>query len=97
MPDVTCECMTEPDPFDPAGPEKVLQHSGRCPDNPDYDNADVTYCDNCGEPLAPGTESWIAELVVPVNSANAGESAVLCGDCSLDYHFAGMWTTRGDR
>jgi hypothetical protein len=41
MPDVTCECMTEPDPFDPASPEKVLQHSARCHDNPDYDNDDA--------------------------------------------------------
>jgi len=30
---MTCDCMTEPDPL--GGPDKVLTHSGTCPQHPD--------------------------------------------------------------
>ena len=43
---------------------------------------DVTYCDNCGEQLAPEDENWFHEVMIDVASANAGESAVLCARCA---------------
>ena len=38
----------------------------------------MIYCDNCGSENA---DNWISELPVGVDSANAGESAVLCDTC----------------
>ncbi len=44
---------------------------------------DVTYCDECGEQV--GTDAvWYAKVPVPVASASAGESAVLCGACASE-------------
>lgn len=31
-----CLCMTEPDPLDPEGPERVLTHSTTCREHPEY-------------------------------------------------------------
>lgn len=41
-----CSCMTERDPLDPDGPERVLIHSLSCPLHPDY------------EPPTPKTGAW---------------------------------------
>ena len=32
-----CGCMTEADPIDPQGPERVLTHSAACPAHPEFD------------------------------------------------------------
>lgn len=32
-----CDCMTETDPLDPEGPERVLMHSLACPLHPEHD------------------------------------------------------------
>ena len=45
----------------------------------------VVYCDNGGETIPNNAGTWIGELVVAVESANVGESAVLCEDCYDDY------------
>ena len=44
----------------------------------------VTYCDNCGTELdeITGTFVWTS-VPVDVDSANKGESAVLCYACDL--------------
>jgi hypothetical protein len=45
---------------------------------------EVTFCDHCGEEVDPdnSTETfWVSELPVDIDSANAGESAVLCKLC----------------
>jgi hypothetical protein len=56
----------------------------------------MSYCDNCGEPLATeGEKNWISELGIDIDSANAGESAVLCSDCSLTYHHAMLYLNGG--
>jgi hypothetical protein len=36
-PPAGCGCMTEPDPLDPQGPERVLTHSSGCEFHPEYD------------------------------------------------------------
>ncbi len=43
---------------------------------------DTTYCDNCGIELdeTTGTNAWTS-LPVDIDSANKGESAVLCYAC----------------
>lgn len=43
----SCECMTEPNPLDPDGPEVVLTHSSRCPLHPDYDPPKRGDCPVC--------------------------------------------------
>lgn len=45
-------------------------------------SAEVIYCDNCGDDVAPGEVHAIASLPVAVASANAGESAMLCRTCA---------------
>jgi hypothetical protein len=40
------------------------------------------WCDNCGEPNA---DHFISQLVIDIDSANSGESAVLCHDCFVNY------------
>ena len=40
---------------------------------------DKDYCDHCGKVIPTGR----ARLPVDIDSANAGESAILCGDCYL--------------
>ena len=43
---------------------------------------DITYCDDCGDVLGdPGDIYAFAQVPADVASANAGESAVLCGRC----------------
>ena len=55
---------------------------------------DVLYCDNCASALGPATclatahglactlrRHWVEELPLAVDSANAGESAILCAAC----------------
>lgn len=37
MSTTTCDCMTETDPMDPEGPERVLTHSLGCVEHPEYD------------------------------------------------------------
>jgi len=49
----------------------------------DY-NRDVLYCDNCGEPGTERMMYWIETLPMDVDSANAGESAVICKACFVD-------------
>jgi hypothetical protein len=49
----------------------------------DY-NKDILYCDNCGEPMLDKQALWIEELPIDVDSANAGESAVLCKACFIE-------------
>lgn len=44
----------------------------------------MTYCDNCGEPQATNMMHHVDRLPVAVASANIGESASLCGDCSAE-------------
>lgn len=47
----------------------------------------MSYCDNdcdSGELLAKD-EYWIGSLIIPVATANQGESAVLCGPCYEAY------------
>ena len=41
------------------------------------------YCDHCGKVIPTGRAYAIAGLPVDIDSANAGESAILCGDCYL--------------
>lgn len=41
------------------------------------------YCDHCG---TIGAQFWISNLQLDIDSANAGESAVLCRTCYLAYH-----------
>lgn len=43
---------------------------------------DTLYCDNCGE---PDPTNFISQLVIDIDSANSGESAVLCNNCFTDY------------
>jgi hypothetical protein len=44
---------------------------------------DKDYCDHCGKVIPAGRAYAIARLPVDIDSANAGESAILCGDCYL--------------
>lgn len=50
-------------------------------------SAEMIYCDDCGESIAPGEVHAIASLPVPVASANAGESAQLCPTCAARVRF----------
>ena len=46
---------------------------------------DITYCDDCGEPITDPSDTYaFAQVPADVASANAGESAVLCGWCYVD-------------
>lgn len=42
---------------------------------------EITYCDNCGEPLQGNQWKCFLELPYDVASANAGESAIVCSKC----------------
>lgn len=44
-----------------------------------------TYCDDCGNPVPDDEQVWVGELQVSIESANLGESAVLCDDCGRWY------------
>lgn len=44
---------------------------------------DVEYCDNCGDVLIEGTAQVFTVLPFNVESANKGESGVLCARCVL--------------
>lgn len=42
----------------------------------------IIYCDDCGDPIRNNADRRdVAELPLPVESANAGESAILCSTC----------------
>lgn len=45
---------------------------------------DPVYCDNCADTLQDHEQNPVTELPVDVDSANAGESAVLCPECLQD-------------
>ena len=42
---------------------------------------DKDYCDHCGKVIPTGTAYAVARLPVDIDSANAGESAILCVEC----------------
>ena len=42
---------------------------------------DKEYCDNCGETLTKETRNVVPSLSRDIESANKGESAVLCHTC----------------
>ena len=44
---------------------------------------DKDYCDHCGKVIPTGKAYAVSRLPVDIDSANVGESAILCGDC---YH-----------
>lgn len=44
---------------------------------------DKDYCDHCGKVIPTGRAYAVVRLPVDTESANAGESAILCGDCYL--------------
>lgn len=43
----------------------------------------MTYCDHCGDEFATETMYHFDRLPVAISSANAGESASLCGRCAV--------------
>jgi hypothetical protein len=47
----------------------------------------MSYCDNdCGkDELLAKEEHWVGTLLIPVATANQGESAVLCEECFEAY------------
>lgn len=45
---------------------------------------EVTWCDACGEPVAPGERVTWDALPCDVAAANAGESATTCPRCAAD-------------
>jgi hypothetical protein len=46
----------------------------------------MSYCDNdCGRELLAKDEYWVGTLLIPVATANQGESAVLCEPCYEAY------------
>lgn len=50
------------------------------------DYRDPTFCDDCGVQLTDQTGEYsISELKVNVASANKGESAIICGECYVNY------------
>lgn len=67
----------------------------------------MTYCDNCGSPLDVAEcaldahtlgctldRHYVSELNIAVESANAGESAVLCAPCFIAAVAGDEWTLR---
>ena len=42
---------------------------------------DKDYCDHCGKVIPTGKAYAVARLPVDIDSANAGESAILCVEC----------------
>ena len=49
------------------------------------ENREHTYCDWCGEDVREEEQVPISRLAMSVDSANAGESAVLCKSCFAEY------------
>lgn len=45
------------------------------------ESIDISFCDDCGEAIEPDEECWVPNLPRDVQSANEGESAVLCPFC----------------
>ena len=43
------------------------------------------YCDHCGSKINIDSVHPISELNQNINSANKGESAILCETCKKDY------------
>jgi hypothetical protein len=62
---------------------------------PDYDaverlNADgPRWCDHCGQRVYPHSARFVPSLRVPIDSANAGESAMLCRKCHATHEAGG--------
>jgi len=54
---------------------------------------DKLYCDNCGEELLTiAHEHWYSEIPWVIDSANAGESAVICKTCNYKLRNANLIT-----
>lgn len=43
--------------------------------------AEKVYCDNCGDSVPDKKRCYVERLPVNIDSANEGESAVLCPGC----------------
>ena len=48
---------------------------------------DKCWCDDCGDELPDGTACVWAELPADIESANQGESAILCAECESLYGY----------
>jgi hypothetical protein len=54
---------------------------------------DEQYCDNCGEQIE-GENFYPVTLEVDIDSANAGESAIMCPECN-DEIIEATWSVNG--